>query len=95
MMLIGDLIIRTEEIHSGMILKYSGIAVIPFTVYLDEIPVVAVCDNRVSLDHHVGNSGTVEKHFRAGEINEAVTTLTGKPSVSGIFIRQLLCNYLI
>ena len=72
-MAVFDLVISAHEIHARMIPEYRCIAVIPLTVELYEIPVVAVGVNRESLDHHVRNACAVEEHFRAGEIYVTVT----------------------
>ena len=65
-----------------MISEYRCVAVVPEAVDLDEVPEVAVCLDRVSLDHEVGDAGDVEKHFRAREINVAVAASSRESAVS-------------
>ena len=67
------LIIGAHKIHIRMIQECRGITVIPLAVELYEIPVVAVGIYGISLDHHVGNAGTVEEHFRAAAKDITVT----------------------
>ena len=74
MILIVDLFIRAHEPYARVIVvTFCSIAVIPLTVELYEIPVVAVGVDRESLDHHVRNACAVEEHFRAGKIYVTVT----------------------
>ena len=80
MTVVVDLIVRAHEIDARMVHKDSRIAVIPLAIKLYEIPVVSVQIYGISLDHQVGNSGTVEKHFRTGKINIAVTVASCKSS---------------
>ena len=87
-----DLFISAHEIHVGVILKLRSIAVIPFTVELYEIPVMSVGDNRISFDHQVRDACAVEEHFRAREIDIAVTVLSRKSPERSLLIRQRSCQ---
>ena len=94
-MAVGDLFIRQHEVEVRMILKYRRVAVIPLAVKLNEVPVVAVLYDRVSLDHEVRDPGAVEEHFRAREINVAVACLLRKAHVCGFLISRVAVNSLI
>ena len=61
---------------------------IPLAVELNEIPVVVASGYRISLDHHVRDSGKIEQHLAAGIINVAVSGTSGETSVSSLCVAQ-------
>ena len=67
MILIVDLGIRTHEPYARMIvITFCSIAVIPLTVKLNEEPVVNVSVVlRITVNSHVGNTCSIEKHLAA------------------------------
>ena len=65
MILIIYLLVSTHEIDRSPVPEACGIAVIPLAVELNEIPVVVAARYRISLDHHVGDSGKIEQHLAA------------------------------
>ena len=73
MILIVDLLVGAHEVDSPSVLENSSVAVIPLAVELNEVPVVVGSIDRISLDHHVGNSGKVKKHLAARIIDITVS----------------------
>ena len=82
------LIVRAHEINARMVHEFRCVAVIPLAVKLNEIPVVAVCRDGISFDHHVGDAGAVEKHFRAAVEDVAVSRAPAETEISGALIGQ-------
>ena len=87
--------ISTHEIHSRMISEYGSVTVIPSAIKVYKIPIMSVVDDRRSLDHHVRDTSTIQKHFRARIENIAVAVTSRETSVSSSLIRLMVQNRLV
>ena len=95
MVAVTDLVIGTHEVNARVTSEYRCIAVIPFAVKVNKIPVVSVACYGVSPDHHVGDACLVEEHFRAAVIDIAVAVTSGESSVCGACVRLGSVNRLV
>ena len=78
MVSVVDLLVSTHEPDAGMVVvTFSSIAVVPFSVELNEQPIVNIAViSRITVNSHVLDSGHIKKHLAAGIVNIAVTVMS-------------------